>query len=250
MLIERDAADLDLATNLSDDMHEVFGFTQFERGRKPLVKIARELWEQRHRNNRLRTTLTHEYGHVMLHTWLYDKYGAARGAHRCYWQSLLPTERVFDWFEWQAGYASGALLMPESFARRTAEAYFQNRYEHPPVAKGSPEASSLCQRISLAFDVKAWATSFLFVENLTLRSQGSAQTQRSLAMLSRMRLSTVFRLPLQLRSRASKPAGAHFFFQRRLTLKQKSRSKKRNQKLWAVSGHSGEHEIARIPVST
>ena len=30
MLIERDAADLDLATNLSDDMHEVFGFTQFE----------------------------------------------------------------------------------------------------------------------------------------------------------------------------------------------------------------------------
>ena len=34
MLIERDAADLDLATNLSDDMHEVFGFTQFERGRQ------------------------------------------------------------------------------------------------------------------------------------------------------------------------------------------------------------------------
>ena len=106
MLIERDAADLDLATNLSDDMHEVFGFTQFERGRKPLVTIARELWEQRHRNNRLRTTLTHEYGHVMLHTWLYDKYGTARGPHRCYWQSLFPTERVFDWFEWQAGYAS------------------------------------------------------------------------------------------------------------------------------------------------
>ena len=157
MLIERDAADLDLATNLSDDMHEVFGFTQFERGRKPLVKIARELWEQRHRNNRLRTTLTHEYGHVMLHTWLYDKYGAAHGPHRCYWQSLLPTERVFDWFEWQAGYASGALLMPESFARRTAEAYFQNRSERPPVAKGTPEATALCRRISFAFDVSVEA---------------------------------------------------------------------------------------------
>jgi Zn-dependent peptidase ImmA (M78 family) len=153
MLIERDAADLDLATNLSDEMHEVFGFTQFERGRKPLVKIARELWEQRHRNNRLRTTLTHEYGHVMLHTWLYDEYGTARAPHRCYWQSLLPTGQVVDWFEWQAGYASGALLMPESFARRTVEAYFQNRSERPPVTKGSPEASVLCQRISLAFDV-------------------------------------------------------------------------------------------------
>ncbi|MGB6091167.1 MAG: hypothetical protein WBG26_16840 [Candidatus Binataceae bacterium] len=157
MLIERDAADLDLATNLSDDIHEVFGFTQFKRGRKPVVTIARELWEQRHRNNRLRTTLTHEYGHVMLHTWLYDKYGAAGGPHRGYWQSLRPTERGFDWFEWQAGYASGALLMPESFARRTAEAYFQNRSKRPPVAKGSPEASALCQRISLAFDVSVEA---------------------------------------------------------------------------------------------
>jgi len=37
MLIERDAADLDLATNLSDDIHEIFGFTQFERGRKPVT---------------------------------------------------------------------------------------------------------------------------------------------------------------------------------------------------------------------
>jgi hypothetical protein len=58
MLIERDAADLDLATDLSDDIHEVIGFTQFECGRKQQVTIARELWEQRHRNNRLRTTLT------------------------------------------------------------------------------------------------------------------------------------------------------------------------------------------------
>src|SRR5208282_4073339 len=47
---------------------EVFGYTKFERGKKPLVTIARELWEQQHRNNRLRTTLTHEYGHVLLHT--------------------------------------------------------------------------------------------------------------------------------------------------------------------------------------
>ena len=93
----------------------------------------------------------------MLHTWLYDKYGAARGPHRCYWQSLLPTERVVDWFEWQAGYASGALLMPESFARRAVGAYFQNRSERPPIVGGSPEAPALCRRISLAFDVSVEA---------------------------------------------------------------------------------------------
>ena len=92
----------------------------------------------------------------MLHTWLYDKSGAD-SPHRCFWQGLLPTSAVVDWSEWQAGYASGALLMPESFARRTVEAYFQNRPERPPVAKGSPEASALCQRISLAFDVSVEA---------------------------------------------------------------------------------------------
>lgn len=43
VLIERDAAELDLAMNLSDEIYEVFGYTQFERGKKPFVKIAREL---------------------------------------------------------------------------------------------------------------------------------------------------------------------------------------------------------------
>ncbi|MBF6560342.1 MAG: hypothetical protein IVW56_08645 [Candidatus Binataceae bacterium] len=49
--------------------------------------------------------------------------------------------------------------MPESFARRTIEAYFRNRSERPPIAKGSPEASALCQRISLGFDVSVEAAS-------------------------------------------------------------------------------------------
>jgi Zn-dependent peptidase ImmA (M78 family) len=157
MLIERDAAELDLEKNLSDATYEVFGYTEFERGRKPLVRIARELWEQRHRNNRLRTTLAHEYGHVMLHTWLYDQYGTTSGPQLCYWHSMLPTNRVVDWMEWQAGYASGALLMPESFMRRAVEAYFQGRKEHSPVAKTSREAAELSDRISFAFDVSVEA---------------------------------------------------------------------------------------------
>jgi hypothetical protein len=40
---------------------------------------------------------------------------------------MLPTSAVVDWFEWQAGYASGCLLMPESFMRRAVEAYFRGR---------------------------------------------------------------------------------------------------------------------------
>jgi hypothetical protein len=67
-IIERDASELDLKPNLSDDQHEVFGYAEFECGKRPRVIIARELWERRYRNNRLRMTLGHEYGHVLLHT--------------------------------------------------------------------------------------------------------------------------------------------------------------------------------------
>ena len=96
VLIERDSSDLDLAAELSDHKYDVFGVTDFERGRKPRVRIARELWEQSWRVNRLRTTLAHEYGHVMLHTWLYERADAPAGLQTCYWQSLLPKGGVID----------------------------------------------------------------------------------------------------------------------------------------------------------
>ena len=47
--------------------------------------------------------------------------------------------------------------MPESFIRRATEAYLAERKEHQPLAKDSAEASSLAQRISLAFDVSVEA---------------------------------------------------------------------------------------------
>ena len=156
-IIERDAAELDLRPDLSDDQHEVFGYTQFEQGRKPRVIIARELWEHRSRNNRLRMTLGHEYGHVLLHTWFYDRYGPAGGPQRCHWQDLLPTEAVVDWAEWQAGYAGGALLMPESFVRRAAMAFFRERSERPPVRRGTADALALSERLALTFDVSVEA---------------------------------------------------------------------------------------------
>ena len=47
--------------------------------------------------------------------------------------------------------------MPESFMRRAVEAYFGERKERPPLAKDSADASTLAQRISLAFDVSVEA---------------------------------------------------------------------------------------------
>lgn len=157
VLIEREASDLDLSAELSDHKFDVFGVTDFERGRKPRVRIARELWEQNWRVNRLRTTLAHEYGHVMLHTWLYDQTDAPAGLQTCYWQSLLPKGGVVDWMEWQAGYVSGALLMPESFIRRSVEAFLRNRSTKSPLAEHSREALELQQHISLTFEVSTEA---------------------------------------------------------------------------------------------
>ena len=66
-LIERDAADLDLYADLSDEGPDVEGTTYFQPGQKPTVRIASELSESSRSEHRLRTTLTHEYGHVKFH---------------------------------------------------------------------------------------------------------------------------------------------------------------------------------------
>src|SRR4051812_7822660 len=74
-LIERDAADLDLYADLSSAGSagsDVEGVTTFIRGEKPRVHIAAELSEQERLVHRLRTTLTHEYGHVWLHNPLWQ----------------------------------------------------------------------------------------------------------------------------------------------------------------------------------
>ena len=62
-LIEKETEDLDHYADLSHYGAGVEGITIFQRSGKPKVQIAAFLSEG-NRENRLRTTLTHEYGHV------------------------------------------------------------------------------------------------------------------------------------------------------------------------------------------
>jgi hypothetical protein len=101
LLIERDAGEVDLAARFEDPKYEIFGLTEFERGKKPRVSIARPLWYQFWRANRLRITLAHEYGHLLLHAWLYQDFGCEGVRHTCYRRDMLPTRQVVDWKEWQ-----------------------------------------------------------------------------------------------------------------------------------------------------
>lgn len=72
VLIEKDVDDLDPYADLSGYGNEVEGVTEFVPGRKPRVRIGGDLAGNETRENRYRTTLTHEFGHVRLHGYLFE----------------------------------------------------------------------------------------------------------------------------------------------------------------------------------
>lgn len=145
-LIERDADDLDLYADLSHLGPDVEGVTEFLPGRKPTVRISAELSDDPRRENRLRTTLTHEYGHVHFHAYLWamrpagpdllDRRASTEPSH-CKRETMLNAPQT-DWMEWQAGYVCGALLMPrQALARVVAEHQEQHGLFGPVSADGA-----------------------------------------------------------------------------------------------------------------
>jgi len=109
VLIEQLVDDLDHAATLPDDIE---GRTLFAPAGKPSVEINSNL-QAPHYSNRLRTTLAHELGHVVLHNfmWAFVPLNTAR-------QPVCNRDAMFeagplDWMEWQAGYASCSFLIPK-----------------------------------------------------------------------------------------------------------------------------------------
>jgi hypothetical protein len=82
-LLDRETAKLNVYCDLGGEGDEVHGVTEFFPGHKPHVSIARELSYQHWREHRKRSTLTHEYGHVHWHTWLFDRYCRRTERHKC-----------------------------------------------------------------------------------------------------------------------------------------------------------------------
>ncbi|HWV46157.1 MAG TPA: hypothetical protein VN039_09090 [Nitrospira sp.] len=129
-LIERHVDDFDSYADLTATYGEgVEGVTEFRPGKRPVVRINEGLSGDQFRENRLRTTLTHELGHVLFHTWLFDerfgpslfppKQRRADDVQVCKRENLIDAPQV-DWMEWQAGHACGAFLMPASRVRKIA----------------------------------------------------------------------------------------------------------------------------------
>lgn len=132
VLIE-ERADLDSCADLSHEEGDVEGVTEFKPGQRPLVSIASSLSEPR-MENRLRTTLTHEFGHVYLHHFMFEtqpKSGLLfpkaeiTHANKCNRASIdAPVET--DWMEWQAGYVCGSILMPITAMVETVQVFRAN----------------------------------------------------------------------------------------------------------------------------
>lgn len=160
-LIEHDAEDLDLYADLSNEGSDVQAVTEFYPPHKPKVKIAKELSEQAHREHRLRTTLSHEYGHVKFHAYLWDIDARALSLfpelrpapiQRCRRSTMLDALAT-DWMEWQAGYICGAILMPRRRITSLVSDFFHSHSLYAPILIGSPAASELEGSVAEYFDV-------------------------------------------------------------------------------------------------
>ena len=163
LLIERDSDDLDLYADLTAFGPTVEGATEFRPGQKPRVKIAAPLANNDRRENRLRTTLTHEYGHVHFHAYLWevesslsDLFEQNLNANRqiCKRDTILDAVQT-DWMEWQAGYVCGALLMPVSQVHRLVGAYRESHRLFGAISHASQHGRALIAEMKIAFQVSA-----------------------------------------------------------------------------------------------
>ena len=163
-LIERDTPDFDPGADLSRYGPDVEGVTEFLPDRKPKVRIVAELAYDEVRQNRYRTTLTHEYGHVHFHAYLFateargnDLFSSApaKGGEQVCKRDGIINARKTDWMEWQAGYVCGALLMPITQLRRVISGYQETHKLFGPIVAGTQHGIGLINTVRTEFQVSS-----------------------------------------------------------------------------------------------
>ncbi len=165
VLIEMHDADLDSYADLTRYGHDVEGVTEFFSNRGPKVSISERISADDRRENRYRTTLTHEFGHVKFHGPLWaekfattDMFDRQPDANKAISKrdNILNAPQS-DWMEWQAGYISGALLMPATVVRRLVSGYCAPLGLHGDIHVASDHAEALVMLVMDRFDVSAEA---------------------------------------------------------------------------------------------
>ena len=152
-LLEERAGEVDTYASLPEGIH---GQTTLFYHRKPIVKIAESIYKTRS-DHRVRTTACHEFGHVWLHGPLWREAGAKRAAGagpvwNCYRENIISAPES-DWTEWQAGWVSGAILMPASALRAWAAACAEKFGAKLPFPSKSPAGMELIKLVTERCDV-------------------------------------------------------------------------------------------------
>lgn len=163
VLIEEKTSDFDQQADLSGEGVNIEGVTIFRPNIKPVIQISRELWEI-NRENRLRTTMLHELGHVHFHRVLFENVLGNETRQlsfidqkndliiRCNRDTIL-TATTVDWVEWQAGYASGAFLMPITPLRSLVQDYYKTHNLLATIKISSAQGKELIQEALSMFKV-------------------------------------------------------------------------------------------------
>jgi Zn-dependent peptidase ImmA (M78 family) len=185
VLIEQHADSLDMYADLSGYGEDVEGMSEFYSDRGPKVSISEKIANDRRRKNRLRSTLAHEFGHLHFHRHLWDEklsVGRLFAKDDPTNKAICKRDRIvdapaYDWMEWQAGYISGAILMPSSRVRRLVSNYCGERGLHGDVFAGSHHRCVLTGIVRETFEVSEEAAR---VRLLKLRLLVGSDAQRSL----------------------------------------------------------------------
>lgn len=160
-LIEECAEDLDLYADLSGEGRDVEGVTEFLPGQRPRVRISNEISGRPEFENRFRTTLTHEFGHVRFHDFMFqmragDALFSTTAVHvsaKCNRTSIIGAAQQ-DWMEWQAGYVCGAMLMPRRPLREAVRDYrTAGGFGSSALDIGAAQGEMLIQQIAERFAV-------------------------------------------------------------------------------------------------
>ncbi len=181
ILIEQADASLDSSVDLSMFGEDVEGMTVFYPDQGPEVSISDQLANDPRRENRLRTTLAHEFGHVHFHRYLWaEKFMTGRLFDRqsrenkaiCKRDTILDA-RNYDWMEWQAGYISGAILMPVSVIRRLVSDYCAAHGLHGAVTVASEQGQQIIGAVMETFQVSGEAARVRLLKLSLLTSSDS-----------------------------------------------------------------------------
>jgi hypothetical protein len=188
VLIESFVEDLDMGADLAEEEGDVEGVTEFTRGKLPTVKISRALVGDPSMENRLRTTLTHEFSHVTFHRFMFEVESKPRflfddpgvevqETAKCKRANIFGAAAA-DWMEWQAGYGCGAFLMPIRSLIETVQEFRQS----PSIPAGalsliSEEGQDLLHTVAGAFQVSRDAARVRLLQGRFLQDDGGQESK-------------------------------------------------------------------------